>query len=154
MSWSRNSGGFETERLYGKVETEEGEQGILVRSGSGRFGDDLRSHRPLGWGDKDYCAANDVGFRFSVFGLNKFNQQGGRVGAGGVDRTQEGEGESQREHNRKWSGPTASRREGMNCLRTRSKLTRKEARMMGYYFGTHGRDMRRDSCTSAVSTGV
>ncbi len=31
MSWSRSSGGFETERLYGKVETEEGDQGILVR---------------------------------------------------------------------------------------------------------------------------
>jgi len=31
MSWSRSSGGFETERLYGKVETEEGDQGVLVR---------------------------------------------------------------------------------------------------------------------------
>lgn len=58
---------------------------------------------------------------------------------------QEGEGERVRE---------SITGNGVNCLRTRLKLTRKEAPMMGYYFGTHGRDMRRDSCTSAVSTGV
>jgi hypothetical protein len=51
-------------------------------------------------------------------------------------------------------GVVATVRGVANCLRTRLKLTRKEAPMMGYWFGTHGRDMRRDSCTSAVSTVV
>ena len=70
MSWSRSSGGFETERLYGKVETEEGDQGILVRYF--RVVDTLGtiSDRTVRW-----VLATRITARLMmwVFGLNKFN---------------------------------------------------------------------------------
>jgi len=49
------------------------------------------------FGDKDYCAANDVGFRAEQVQLT-------RGGGGGGEGTGGGRRESQREHNRKWSG--------------------------------------------------
>ncbi len=56
----------------------------------------------MGFGDKDYCAANDVGFRAEQVQLTRGGGGGGGEGEGG-EGTGGGRRESQREHNRKWS---------------------------------------------------